>query len=606
MTAERTLSAYALRTVSAGATLYVLRPGLNRIGSSAENDIRLRDAGISKLHARLEVRPGELLLEDLASKNGTFVNGARIATRRVAPGDTLGFGPLLLGLEPVASADTRLAIGPASRSGSLLTASSFAPGETPHLGGDPADLHELLTGFVERLPEPWANVFADPSALDSALRQLAEGLGARGAALLEPQGAEDASGRDWVLLAGSLPLEAFAAEWYVEPSEGTIQGQTGDSTWLLARAGRGCSVLAIWGQGVSAHAEPVAGLAAQILARWVGSGDQAVSEPGNASGPGAPVFPPGWVRGESPAMSELYRRLAAVAPSDLPVLILGETGVGKEGIARMVHDSSPRRDGPRLAINCAAIPTELLEAELFGIGKGVATGVEGRLGKFQQASGGTLFLDEIGEMPPALQAKLLRALQEGEVQPVGGMARAIDVRVIAATNCDLSERVERGEFRADLYFRLAGMPLHLPALRHRPEDLPALVAHFLRRASRRTGHSPRGMTVGALEALRRRPWPGNVRQLEHAVGQLVVLCPPSQPITSDLVDSTLGGEKEEGGAVLDLRRLADLDLASLERAAVEEALSRAAGNQSRAAPLLGISRESLRRRMARYGLLDAS
>ena len=272
----------------------------------------------------------------------------------------------------------------------------------------------------------------------------------------------------------------------------------------------------------------------------------------------------------------------------------------------MVHDSSPRRGGPRLAINCAAIPAELLEAELFGIGKGVATGVEGRLGKFQQASGGTLFLDEIGEMSPALQAKLLRALQEGEVQPVGGTARAIDVRVIAATNCDLPDRVDRGEFRADLYFRLAGMPLYLPALRHRPDDLPALVAHFLRRASRRTGRSPRGLTVGALDALGRRAWPGNVRQLEHAVGQLVLLCPPGQPITSDLVASTLGVEEEGGVAAPDLRRLADLDLASLERAAVEEALSRAAGNQSRAAPLLGISRESLRRRMARYGLLDAS
>src|SRR6185503_8432581 len=178
------------------------------------------------------------------------------------------------------------------------------------------------------------------------------------------------------------------------------------------------------------------------------------------------VFAEGYIPGHAPAMQELYEQMRALLRGDVPVLFLGETGVGKEQLARALHASSARGAGPFMAVNCAAIPADLLEAEMFGIGKGVATGVAERRGKFQMAEGGTLLLDEIGDMPLELQAKLLRALQEKEVQPVGGAPVSVDIRVIAATNSDLQRRMEEGRFRRDLFFRIAGFTLHVPPCEH--------------------------------------------------------------------------------------------------------------------------------------------
>lgn len=192
-------------------------------------------------------------------------------------------------------------------------------------------------------------------------------------------------------------------------------------------------------------------------------------------------FPPGHVVGSSPAMLRLYAQVLTAAGSRLPVLIVGETGVGKESVAQLVHRSSERRDGPLVAINCAAIPKDLLEAELFGIGERVATGVARRPGKFRQADGGTLLLDEIAEMPAELQAKLLRVLQEGRVEPLGGPPHAVDIHLVAATNQDLAKLIREGRFRSDLYYRLAGFILEVPALRDRREDIRPLIEHMIRR-----------------------------------------------------------------------------------------------------------------------------
>jgi DNA-binding NtrC family response regulator len=318
------------------------------------------------------------------------------------------------------------------------------------------------------------------------------------------------------------------------------------------------------------------------------------------------VSPEGYLRGSSPAAERLFFELAAVAPSDLPVLVVGETGVGKEGIARTVHLSSRRRQGAFVALNCAAIPSELLEAELFGIGKAVATGVNERRGRFQQAEGGTVFLDEIGEMSPALQAKLLRALQEGEVTPVGGKPVAIDVRVVAATNIRLAERIEQGAFRRDLYYRLAGCVLRVPPLAERRDDIPALVEHFLRRAVKESGQGVRGLTREALDRLVEHPWPGNIRQLQHVVRRLVLQAVHAQVLDGALVQEALAEDLAESGALGHdktsggLRE--ELDLESLERRAVVEALERCDGNQTHAAKLLGISRTALYRRLAKHGL----
>ena len=235
---------------------------------------------------------------------------------------------------------------------------------------------------------------------------------------------------------------------------------------------------------------------------------------------------PGVLLGRSPAMQDLYKMIGRVAPTDMTVLISGDSGTGKELVARAIHRHSLRAEGPWVALNCAAIPELLLESELFGHEKGAFTGAdERRPGCFEEASGGTLFLDEIGELPLTVQAKLLRALQEKEIRRLGGrQALAVDVRIIAATNKTLEAAVGRQEFREDLYYRLNVLHLHLPPLRARQEDIPVLAQVFLRRYSREMGRPVRGLTPEALERLLAHPWPGNVRELENTIQHALLTC----------------------------------------------------------------------------------
>jgi len=318
------------------------------------------------------------------------------------------------------------------------------------------------------------------------------------------------------------------------------------------------------------------------------------------------VFPRGYVPGRSSAMQNVYRQLRQLLDGDIPVLITGETGVGKELAAKILHNSSQRRDGPFMAVNCAAIPSELLEAELFGIEMGVATGVGPREGKFQLAHGGAIFLDGIADMPAELQAKLLRTLQEMEVHPLGARAPVpVDVRVVSATNTDLQLRILEGRFRRDLYFWIAGFTLHVPALRQRREDIPLLMEHFLHRYASEVGKPVRGMTVKTLRLMMEAAWPGNVRELEHEARRLVYLCAPNQAIDSGMLsDSVLSPT-----AVLDatgLGETSDLSIechvAEVERQLINLALTGTRGNISRAARLLGSSRNGLKNRMARHGI----
>jgi transcriptional regulator with PAS, ATPase and Fis domain len=315
-------------------------------------------------------------------------------------------------------------------------------------------------------------------------------------------------------------------------------------------------------------------------------------------------LPSGFVAGPSAVMRSLLERVRAASGWDLPVLLVGETGVGKELLVEALHLSSGR-GGPLVAINCAAIPADLLEAELFGIGSRVATGVAGRRGRFQEAEGGTLFLDEIGDMPVALQAKLLRVLQDRRLHPLGLPARRIDVRTVAATNADVAALLAGGRLRSDLYYRLAGLVLEVPPLREHREDIPALVESFLRQLCRESGREIRGVTVRALEQLVEHDWPGNVRELQAAVRRLFHECPPGRAIewegAREAVDrsrlSRAGRSDPAPPAAPPSLRLADL-----ERRTILEALDRAGGNQVRAAGMLGISRHRLRRRLLRYGL----
>jgi two-component system response regulator HupR/HoxA len=318
------------------------------------------------------------------------------------------------------------------------------------------------------------------------------------------------------------------------------------------------------------------------------------------------TFPPRYIPGSSKAMRKLYAEMAPLVQGDLPVLLVGETGVGKEELAHALHLSSARREGPFLAVNCAAIPADLLEAEMFGIGRGVATGVAARPGKFQAAEGGTLFLDEIGDMPLLLQAKLLRALQGGEIQPVGGTPVAVDVRIVTATNSDLEERLRDGRFRQDLYYRIAGFVLRVPPLRERPSDLAAFVEGFLSDCARETGKSILGIRDAALAALGRYPWPGNVRELQHEVRRLGYLCPDGERVDVSMLSDRIRDGSDEARLPLHSAETETLDLRAnvdlLERRLIARALAQAEGSRAGAARLLGISRNGLALKMERLGL----
>ncbi len=302
---------------------------------------------------------------------------------------------------------------------------------------------------------------------------------------------------------------------------------------------------------------------------------------------------------ESRAMRDLLDLASRVARHNTTVLITGESGTGKEVLARAIHRMSPRSERSFVAINCAAIPEHLLESELFGHTKGAFTGATAdRSGLFELAHEGTLLLDEIGDLPLELQAKLLRALEEGEVRRVGAREpRKVDVRVIAATAKQLEQAVERGEFRADLFYRLNVVRLHLPPLRERPEDVPALLAHFARQAAQRLGH-PVSVTPAALAALTHHPWPGNVRELRNAVERAAVLGGDRQLEPKDFTVANGNGSIGPNGATsgsLDLKTQVE----AVERQAILRALEASGGNRRQAAGLLGISLRTLFYKMRR-------
>ena len=300
--------------------------------------------------------------------------------------------------------------------------------------------------------------------------------------------------------------------------------------------------------------------------------------------------------GESSVMTQLLQRVEKVAVSQASILISGESGTGKEVIAQTIHQRSERHAGPFIAVNCAAIPKDLIESELFGHVKGSFTSaVKDRKGKFSLANKGTLFLDEIGELPVDLQPKLLRALQEQQIEPVGGTTETVDVRVVAATNRNLEEAMAAGTFRDDLYYRLAVVPLELPPLRQRKEDIPLFVQYFLNK--QQAGAQVR-MTDQVLQSLQRYDWPGNVRELENVVEQMLILR------NSDVIDladlpERIGRPAGRGKGVLNLPE-EGYSLEELEKEAVVEALRRCQGNKSKAAHFLRIPRHTLLYRLEKY------
>jgi two-component system response regulator AtoC len=311
--------------------------------------------------------------------------------------------------------------------------------------------------------------------------------------------------------------------------------------------------------------------------------------------------------GRSRAVQQLLSDVARVAPKDITVLVRGETGTGKELVASLLHAQSRRAEAPLVRFNCAAIPGELAESELFGHARGAFTGaVQARLGFFAQADGGTLVLDEIGELPLAVQAKLLRALQEGEIQPVGsGKLERVDVRVIASTNRDLVAEVRAGRFREDLYYRLAVVEVVVPPLRDRSEDIPALAAEFEHRYAERFHMGDVRLSPALVEKLARAAWPGNVRQLENCVARLVALAAAAEigPEAFDEAPGAVDGDAAASQPVAaSARQSLREQVDAFERDLVTSTLTATSGNQSEAARRLRMSRSALIERVRKYGL----
>ena len=310
------------------------------------------------------------------------------------------------------------------------------------------------------------------------------------------------------------------------------------------------------------------------------------------------------ILGQDPPFREALTRAAKVAATETTVLLTGESGTGKELVARAIHHGSPRADGPYVAVNCAALPDTLVDSELFGHERGAFTGADKQKpGRFELARGGTLFLDEVGELPPAVQAKLLRVLQEHEFQRVGGtVTLRADVRLITATNQDLEHAVAQGTFREDLFYRLNVFRVHLPPLRERGDDVMLLAHHFVREIGARLGRGEPGLSRDAEALLRSYPWPGNIRELQNAVERALILAEGSLLTPGHLGLREVHNGHTETPAFGSLETPVPEALADLEKRAVLAALERTGGNKTQAASVLGITRTQLRTRLKRFGL----
>ena len=604
------------------------------VGRHAGNGLQVSDPAVSWHHCAIKAADGGFLLRDLESRQGTFVNGRPVHERRLESGDLIVVGDTLLLFQLLPNG------APRSGPRALVEDGAFTAGTTVHLApGDalwtrPGDDLAARAGADAsgRIARDLQTLLRIATALQSARStpELAQALlapaldaipGHRAALLLADRGdpeiagafARDRQGEtDPFPVSRTVVRQALAGTALLAGDvlqNGDLSGaeslQAARIRSLLAapvvHLGRTLGLLYVDAFAQEPPGPPLdtfhleiltalGGIAAGALAgvrqtEWLEEENRRLAE-GLSREDGGMV-------GESPRMREVYRLLRRVAASDTTVLLRGESGTGKEVAARTLQRESPRAGRPFVAINCATLSENLLESELFGHEKGAFTGAVARkIGKAEAADGGTLFLDEIGELPLTLQAKLLRFLQEREFERVGGTRSIpVDVRVVAATNRDLEKAIREGTFREDLFYRLSVIPLHLPPLRDRREDIPLLASHFAALTSRRLGRPVAGFTPEARACLLHYDWPGNVRELANAIERAIVLGEGDLIRPEDLPETVLESGALPGSGLGRYHETLHETKKRLIRAAVAEA----EGNMTRAAALLGLQPTYLHR-----------
>jgi len=563
-------SGFLLKVLAADGTSvrrFTLDPGEHVVGSLAEAAVRIEEAGVSRRHARIDVLAGGgAVVRDLDSKNGTFVGGRRVREAAVCGFTMVAFGSVQAVLQPADPARTPVLLG--SGEPAILPEPAAGQGRTTQ------GLHPL-----ERLAE----------SLEEVLPSLAEGLTSPAEAadeLVHRWIAVLPVGRAEILRAGPAGETVVAAASTLDrvPRDVAALEEEGPDGWRLRLRAPS-----------SANLAPLRPLLRLVLASLAARSTRRRPEAARPAKPEPEAPPP---PGLGPETSKIYRRAGKVARGDVPVLILGESGSGKEVMARWLHARSRRAEGPFLAVNCAALPRELLESELFGIEKGVATGVEARPGLLERGSGGTVFLDEVGDMAPETQAKVLRVLENTSLFRVGGRTPVqVDVRFVAATNRDLEAMVEEGGFRRDLYHRLAAFQVKLPPLRERREEIPGLAARFFHRELAKSGTASPGITRAALGALVLHGWPGNVRELQNEIAKGALLLEPGEPLDLRHLSPRI---RPEAGSPAPLTL--DETVRRAEREAFAVALAAAQGDAVQAMEILGVSRTTYYRKVKELGL----
>jgi len=552
---------------------FPLKDGTYDLGSRSGCAIRVGHPTVSRAHASILVDDEGVRLTDLGSSNGTRVGGSRIEGQTlVEPGIPIRFGSVDAWIEAVAEDDLEAGValeGPATSTEEAAPAVDDPPST---LG--PAVLEAFSLGHLPDLVERVARGESREEVARAVGAALLHSLPCRRVEVL--QRADDRHG---VLFSG----ERRCAD---------------PTTEVTASAGDGIEIKVAFAGAALANAfQPLLRAVAALIDVAGRRGKERPSAAGPRPDPPRPPDPPTL----DPAVREIYDRAARIARSKVSVLIRGESGTGKELLARYLHAASDRAEQPLVTLNCAALPRDLLESELFGVERGVATGVDPRAGKFESAHGGTLFLDEIGDMAPETQARILRVLAEGEVYRIGGHeAHPADVRVISATNRDLGAMLDDGTFRSDLFHRISDWVVELPPLRRRRADIPNLAAHFLGRACAERGVRAAGISRAAVAALVAYDWPGNVRQLEKEMGRAALFLEDGELLdTSRLQEAIVAADSTADAD--DLKST----LERAERLHIERVLAECADDVAAAAERLGIGLSTLYRRMKALSIRPA-